>query len=196
MAPHSDDDESLVMRAGNGDRAAAAMLIERHTDKIYKVSFRMLGNIAAAEDATQDTFLKMWRGASNWKPKGAKFETWLYRVAMNVCIDQLRRRKREAPEEAAPEQIDGAPRPDESLWIAEREVAVEAAMATLPVRQRMAISLCHFEEFSNIEAAAILETSVDAVESLLARARRKLRKHLLPQQDDLIGGVRDEIAKE
>ncbi len=190
----ADSDEALVRRAGRSDRTAAATLVERHTDKIYAVCFRMLGAKHAAEDAAQETFLRLWRHAARWQPRGARFETWLYRVAMNICLDQLRKAKREAPEEAAPERADPGDRPDDAYFAGEKRFAVDAALARLPARQRMAISLCHFQELSNIEAAKIMEVSVEALESLLARGRRALRAELAPLRDNLMGRMSDETT--
>lgn len=181
-----------MARAGRGDRAAASALVLRHADKILAVSARMLGDRAAAEDAAQETFLRLWKHAGRWKPQGAKFETWLYRIAMNICLDRLRRRGRELPEEAAPERPDHALRADELLAADERRAAVEQALAELPERQRLAITLCHYQELSNIEAADVMQISVEAVESLLARARRTLRDRLLAQRAELMEGDRDE----
>lgn len=154
----------------------------------------MLGAKHAAEDAAQETFLRLWRHAPRWKPRGAKFETWLYRVAMNICLDHLRKTKREAPEEAAPESADPTDRPDDVFFADEKRFAVDAAVARLPARQRMAITLCHFQELSNIEAAKIMGTSVEALESLLARGRRALRDDLRPLRENLMGRMSDETA--
>ena len=119
--------------------------------------------------------MRMWRSAPKWKDRGAKFSSWLYKVASNVCLDYLRKTKREAPEEAVPEQIDTAPQPDETLLRGERRAMIGDAIMQLPERQRLAITLCHFQEMSNIEAADVMNVSVDALESLLARGRRKLK---------------------
>lgn len=154
----------------------------------------MLGSKAAAEDAAQETFLRLWKSAASWKPQGAKFETWLYRVAMNVCLDQLRRRRREAPEEAAPERADPADRQDQVLFAAERRFAIDEALARLPERQRLAVTLCHYQELSNIEAAEIMAISVDALESLLARGRRALKESLAPLREHLLGKMDDEVS--
>lgn len=163
---------------------------------IYAASYRMLQSRDAAEDATQETFLRLWKNAAKWKPRGAKFETWLYRVAMNYCLDQLRKRKREAPEEAAPGGLDGradgADRQDQKLFLTERRFAIDEALSRLPERQRLAITLCHYQELSNIEAAEIMEISVDALESLLARGRRSLREALAPMREHLMGKMDDE----
>ena len=192
MDNEQDSDEVLVQRAGLGDKHAAEMLVERHTDKIYAVCFKMLGSQHAAEDATQETFLRLWRNAGKWKPAGAKFSTWLYRVAMNFCLDQLRKTKRDAPEEAAPEQVDHAPRPDDTYLAGEKRFIIDEALSALPPRQRMALTLCHFQELTNIEAAQVMEISVDALESLLARGRRALRDRLTPLREELTGKMSDE----
>ncbi|GJL95319.1 MAG: RNA polymerase sigma factor [Hyphococcus sp.] len=194
MDIQKETDEILVKRAGGGDKSAAAVLVERHTDKIFGACYKMLGQRHSAEDATQETFLRLWRHAARWKPQGAKLETWLYRVAMNICLDDLRKRKRLAPEDAAPEQIDKALRPDDVLLAGERRFAIDEALDTLPPRQRLAITLCHYQELSNIEAAKIMEVSVDALESLLARGRRALREKLTPMRDNLMGKMSDEPA--
>ena len=187
MATKQDDDDDLVARAGRGDQLAAAELVTRHSRKIFAASYRMLGTKELAEDAVQETFLRMWRHASDWKPTGVKFESWLYRVAMNICLDHLRKNKREAPEEAAPERVDDDPLPDETLLAQERKQQIEAALKEIPERQRWAIVLCHYQEKTNIEAAAIMQISVDALESLLARGRRALRDRLSTMRTALAG---------
>jgi RNA polymerase sigma-70 factor (ECF subfamily) len=186
---HTDSDEALLAQAGQGDRLAAGALVVRHTDKIFAASYRMLGSRAAAEDVTQETFLRLWKNAGRWRPESARLETWLFKVAMNLCIDNLRKRRREAPEEAAPERADPAPRADGALAAAERRREVEAAIAALPERQRMAITLNHYEELSNSETAEILGVSVEAVESLLARGRRALRDSLIARRAELMEGM-------
>ncbi len=188
MRIDAETDEALVARAGRGDRTAAGQLILRHSDRVMGVCFRMLGDRAAAEDAAQETFLKLWRNAAKWRPQGAKFSTWLYRVAANTCLDRLRRSGREVQEDAAPEMADESPHAEERLMSADRAAAVNEAIAKLPERQRLAIALCHYQELSNIEAAAVMETTVEAVESLLGRARRTLRRSLAPVRDELMEG--------
>ena len=113
---------------------------------------------------------------------------------MNVCLDQLRKRKREAPEEAAPERADPAPGPDQAYFDGERRFAIDAALEALPARQRMAIVLCHHQEKTNIEAAEIMGVSIDALESLLARGRRALRESLAPMRDNLLGRMSDDAS--
>ncbi len=175
-----------MARAGRGDRLAASALVVRHSDRIYAVCRRMLRDRTAAEDAAQETFLKLWKHAGRWRPQGAEVGTWLVRIAINACYDRLRREGREVGEDAAPERADPAPRADDLLAAEDRRSAVETALARLPDRQRAAIILCHYQELSNIEAAAALEISVDALESLLARGRRALKESLISRRDELL----------
>jgi len=111
---------------------------------------------------------------------------------MNICFDYLRKTKREAPAEAAPEMIDRADQPDQALFLGQRRFAIDEALGNLPERQRFAITLCHFQEMTNIEAAEVMGVSVDALESLLARGRRGLRAQLAPMRDNLMGKMSDE----
>jgi len=178
-----DPDTDLVARAGQGDRAAAQALIARHLPKMLTLARRMLGDPAEAEDAVQEAFLRLWTHASRWRPGGAKFETWLYRVTMNKCYDRLRRRTPASLDEAA-EISDPAPGADKMLENAGLAAEIDSALAALPERQRAAILLCHHQECGNIEAAEILGISVEALESLLARGRRTLRARLGHLRDD------------
>lgn len=185
-------DEELAARIGRGDRLAAAILIERHSDRLLGLAWRMLGERAAAEDVRQETFLTVWTHAAKWRPRGVKFEAWLYRVATNACLDRLRRRGRETTTEEPPEQSDPTPDAEESMINEDRRRAVDAALRALPERQRLAIVLCHYQELSNTDAAHAMQISLDALESLLARARRALRSALISQSAELMEGGRHE----
>lgn len=172
-----DPDAELVLRAGQGDRAAAAALMARHLPRMLALARRMLSDPNEADDAVQDAFIQLWTHAARWEPGRAKFGTWLYRVTLNKCYDRLRRRPTARLDEAA-EVPDPAPGPDTNLQNAAISVQIEAALAALPERQRAAIQLCHYQGCGNIEAAEILGISVEALESLLARGRRALRQRL------------------
>jgi RNA polymerase sigma factor (sigma-70 family) len=172
-----DPDAELVARVGQGDRAAAQALMARHLPKMLALARRMLANRTEAEDAVQETFLRLWTNAARWRPGKAKFETWLYRVTLNQCYDRLRK-KPAVGLEAAADVPDSGPAPDAGLHDAAVTSEVEAALAELPERQRAAILMCHYQERGNIEAAEMLGVSVEALESLLARGRRTLRMKL------------------
>ena len=173
-----DSDEALMLRVGTGDRAACQLLVERHLGRIVTFARRTLGNRSDAEDAAQDVFLRVWSAAPRWKRGSARFSTWLYRVAMNVCLDRIAKRHETTADDDLPELAD--PRPEPSVALHGSEVAghVSAALATLPETQRIAVTLCHYQGLRNTEAAEIMSVSVAALESLLARGRRALRARL------------------
>jgi RNA polymerase sigma-70 factor (ECF subfamily) len=163
-----------VRRAGEGDPAAARALVARKLTRILALGQRMLGDAAEAEDVAQEAFIRAWRQAPRWRPGAARFDTWLHRVALNLCFDRLRRR-REQPMAEPPAQVDPGPAPDRGLLAQDVGRAVQAALQALPARQREAVVLVHYQELGNIEAAAAMQISVEALESLLSRARRALR---------------------
>ena len=177
MGVTADPDEDLVRRVGQGDPAAIQALVARKLPRVLNLAHRMLGDAVEAEDVAQDAMLRAWRQAPRWTPGKAKFDTWLHRVALNLCYDRLRRR-REIPTDAPPERPDESPGPDRGLLAVETGERVNAALRLLPDRQREAIVLCHYQELTNIEAAGLMEISVEALESLLSRGRRALRQTL------------------
>jgi RNA polymerase sigma-70 factor (ECF subfamily) len=177
-----DPDAELVARVARGDRDAAQSLMRRHLPKMLGLARRMLGDPTEAEDAVQEAFMRLWTHADRWQPGQAKFETWLYRVTLNKCFDRLRRRP-VAPLDAALEVPDPAPGPQSALESAALSRQIEDALRALPERQRAAIQLCHYQECGNIEAAEILDSSVEALESLLSRGRRTLRLRLQHLKD-------------
>lgn len=181
-----DSDESLMLRAGTGDRAACEVLVERHLGRVVTFARRTLGNRSDADEAAQDVFLRVWAAAPRWKLGTARFSTWLHRVAMNVCLDRIEKKRELLPGEL-PEVVDERPEPVAALAAAEVERHVSAALAELPGKQRVAVTLCHYQGLRNIEAAEVMGISVEALESLLARARRAMRAQLRPVAPALIG---------
>lgn len=176
-------DAELVARYAAGDQSAARALTERHAPRVFALARRMLGEAAEAEDVAQETMLRLWRIAPDWEDRAA-VGTWLYRVASNLCIDRLRKRRPLSPG-PVPEVEDEAPGALRGLEARDRAAALEAALGALPERQRLAIVLRHFEDRSNPEIAAVLELSVEAVESLLARGRRALAAALSGRRAEL-----------
>ncbi|UVK43474.1 RNA polymerase sigma factor [Mesorhizobium sp. AR07] len=168
----ADPDEELVRGVGAGDPAAVKALVARKLPRILALAVRMLGDAAEAEDVAQETFVRIWRHASSWRRGNARFDSWVHRVTLNLCYDRLRRR-REWVTDDLPEMVDPAALPDAHPQ--EDALRVEQALQGIAPRQREAIILVYYQEMSNIEAAAILEISVDALESLLSRGRRSLQ---------------------
>lgn len=175
----TDPDVELLARIGNNEPAAVNEMVMRKLPRLLALASRILGDADEAKDVAQESFLRIWRQAANWRTGEARFDTWLHRVALNLCRDRLRRRKeRPLNEDEALELADSSPSPDEQLEAADRSARMAAALAALPERQREAIVLQYYQELSNIDAAALMEISVEALESLLSRARRQLRNQL------------------
>ena len=172
-----DPDEELLMRVADGDPAASRALVGRKLPRILGLAQRMLTDSTEAEDVAQEAFLRVWRQAPRWRPGQAKLDTWLHRVTLNLCYDRLRRR-REIATDNPPEVADEGPAPDRGLQAQDTGRRVSAALARLPDRQREAVVLCHYQELGNIEAAAVMGVTVEALESLLSRGRRALRAAL------------------
>jgi RNA polymerase sigma-70 factor (ECF subfamily) len=177
-------DVALLAAYADGDQSAARTLTARHAPRVFALARRMLGETAEAEDVAQEAMLRLWRIAPDWEAGRAEISTWLYRVASNLCIDRLRRR-RELGSDAVPEIADEAPGAVRRLEERDRTRALAGAMAALPDRQRLALVLRHFDERPNPEITEILGVSVEAVESLLSRGRRALAAELLPQRAEL-----------
>ncbi len=177
----ADPDEDLVRRIGTGDPVAVRAMVARKLPRLLALAPRMLGDPAEAEDVAQETFVRIWRHAAGWRRGQARFDSWIHRVALNLCYDRLRKR-REFVTDDLPEQVDEAPLPDALPGDEENRVAT--ALQRLAPRQREAIVLVYYQEMSNIEAAAVMQISVDALESLLARGRRSLQVMLTGDGSD------------
>jgi len=181
-------DDALLVLYARGDRQAALALTRRITPRILGYATRLLGgDRAEAEDVAQDTMLRLWRIAPDWRPGETKVTTWAYRVATNLCIDRQRSRRRKGQIwlDDAPDIADAAPAADARLQDDRRLSALEAALADLPDRQRQAVVLRHIEGLSNPEIAVVMEIGVEAVESLTARGKRALAALLSGRRDAL-----------
>ncbi len=184
--PPGNDDDALVRRIAQGDARAWRDLVGRHLNAVVAMAWRIVGERAEAEDVAQEAFVRLMAKAPAWQPGGAPIRAWLARVAVNLAIDRKRAQRTVALDEAT--ETD---EPDPGGVIGRRldlERAVRGAMNGLPKRQAAAVALVHFEGFTNQEAADMLEISVDALESLLARARRRLRDRLAAVAPALLAG--------
>lgn len=172
------DDNALVARMVQGEKGAYRVLVERYYRGIIGIARRMGLTVGDAEDVAQDVFVRVWLHREKWRPDGgATFKTWLYRVAVNRVIDLKRK----------PQFTDGAELdevPDKSMSAIDRLAQhqdfkrLRVAIKNLSDQQQIAINLFYDRELSNLEAASIMGVSVNAMESLLKRARKRLREEL------------------
>lgn len=183
-------DEAVLAAFARGERAAARELTLRLTPRVFAHAMQKLGDRAEAEDVTQDAMMRLWRIAPEWRAGEARVSTWLWQVTANLCIDRLRRRGRSTPLEAIDEPADAAPGAAHQLLQSSRAAALDAALGDLPERQARAVRLRHIEGLGNAEIAEILQTSIEAVESLTARGCRALKRALAGRRDAL--GFSDE----
>lgn len=173
-----DPDAALLAAAGRGEPRACAELVDRHLGRVHRLAFRMLDDASEAEDVAQDLFLRLWQAAPAWRRAEARVSTWIHTVTLNLCRDRLRRRRPQSPldEKTAGRLIgDASEWPDAALQSDQRDAALRQAIQDLPERQREALLLFHYEGLDQAECAVALGVSVDALESLLARARRALK---------------------
>ncbi len=178
------DDDALMQRVADGDARAYSIIVAASLERVLALARRMLGNEAEAEDVAQEAFLRLWRHAEKWEPGRARVSTWLYRVTNNLVIDRLRSvRPTTMPElpEIPISAVQGRQMEEEDL-----SRHVDQALQALPERQRMALTLFHFEELPMAEVATLMDASVEAVESLLARGRRTLKKSLSESWQDYL----------
>ncbi len=170
---HGDSD--LVALVSKGDERAFRELMLRHQDAVYGFARRLLGDAQEAEDVTQETFLRLYRASGRYRPE-ASLRTFLLRITKNICIDHHRKKR--------PELMDRLPEiiaeqtPLDLLQSAIETDRLERAVENLPANQRAALLLRHSEQQPYSRIAEIMDLSVSAVESLLVRARRTLRRNL------------------
>ncbi|MDD5586454.1 MAG: RNA polymerase sigma factor [Alphaproteobacteria bacterium] len=172
-------DHELMAGVAVGDVQAYACLVGRHVRTMTALAQRMTGNASDADDVAQEAFLRLWMQAPRWDPYGpAQVRTWLSRVVVNLCLDRGRKRK-PLPLEAAGGIVDPAAGGFENAHLHDKQRVVQSLLRQLPERQRAAVVLSYFEDLSGQEIARAMQLSAGAVESLLVRARRALRKGML-----------------
>lgn len=185
---HDDPDVLLMLRLKRGDERAFKALFDKYKRRIVNYARRFVSSPERAEDAAQETFLRLYRSRESYEPK-SKFRTYLYHIATNTCLNHVRKRdwlvREEENEESVTDRIvDTAfAKPEDALAGEELRVLVERALMALPEGQRTALVLLRFEDMSYEEIAAVMDASVPAVKSLLNRAKVELLKQLGPHLD-------------
>ena len=184
QSDHSD--EELLTAFAAGDRMAGRVLVARLGPIVYRHALRLLGNTGDAEDVSQEAMIKLWKIAPEWQTGKARVSTWLYRVTANLAIDKIRARK-DNDADAVAELVDDAVSVEEKMTQSHRADVLKNALMELPERQRQAVTLRMIDGLSNPEIADIIGVSVEAVESLTARAKRALKQILTPKLPELGG---------
>jgi RNA polymerase sigma-70 factor (ECF subfamily) len=170
-------DVQLLSWSAAGDRRAFDEIVARHGAFALRVALRVVRSRSVAEDVVQEAMVRAWSRAKHFDPGRARFTTWLYRIVMNLCIDQGRRvQSLPLPPDFNP--ADPAASADERIEASQRDALLASAVSELPVNQRAALTLVYDEGLSGAEAARLLGLSAKAVERLLARARAHLRERL------------------
>jgi RNA polymerase sigma-70 factor (ECF subfamily) len=189
MLPNIDPDAALMLRVKQGDTAAFTELVEKYKQPVMNLVYRTVRDATEAEDVAQNVFVQVYKSAPRYKST-AKFSTWLFTIARNLCLNEIRRRTRhpaESLDAPHPEQEDQPLHqfedkktfsPPDSLLHGELAGKIEQAMADLPENQRSAILLCRQEELSYEEIAEVLGCSVSATKSLIHRGRETLKERL------------------
>jgi RNA polymerase sigma-70 factor (ECF subfamily) len=191
MSAEQDPDAALMLRVKQGDMGAFEQLVNKYKQPVINVVFRMLRDATEAEDVAQNVFVQVYKSASRYEV-ASKFSTWLFTIARNLCLNELRRRSRhpaDSMDATHPEQEDQPWQqfedkktfsPPEKVLHSELEQKIEEAVAELPENQRTAILLCRQDELSYEDIAKVLQCSLSATKSLIHRGRETLKQKLKP----------------
>lgn len=191
MPVELDPDAALMLRVKQGDAAAFTTLVEKYKQPVMNLAWRTLRDETEAEDLAQNVFVQAWKSADRYQAT-AKFSTWLFTIARNLCLNEIRRRVRHPAESLDQTRDDSedqpmfqvvdkriSPAPDDMLR-GELEAKVDEALTALPENQRTAMLLCRQEELSYEEIAEVLGCSLSATKSLIHRARETIKARLKP----------------
>ena len=178
--------EDLMAKTAEGDEYAFEVLVRRHQTSVLNLIYRYVGDRTMARDLAQEVFIRVWRATNRYEPK-AKFRTWIYHITANLCLNELKSSGRKGlvfleghieEGQTLNEESNLSSSAEDVLLAEERSRRISAALQSLPKNQRMAIILKKYDDLSYREIARILDCSVSAVESLLARAKTNLYEKL------------------
>lgn len=180
MSEHAPSDDDLLAATARGEDRAFAALVARHAAKARALAFRLTRNAADADDLVQEAFTRAFTGAAKWRAEGVKFSTWLHRVVTNLAADRGRRQTVRKPTalDDAPDLVDERPDALERIETDARMAALRRAVDGLPERQKQAVLLTYGSGLPNAEVAEVLNTTVEAVEAALTRARQALKAEM------------------
>jgi RNA polymerase sigma-70 factor (ECF subfamily) len=191
MATPMDPDAALMLRVKGGDMEAFEALVEKYKHPVINVMYRMIRDLDEAEDLAQNVFIRVFQSADRYQAS-AKFSTWIFTIARHLCLNEIRRRGRHPADslESSQSENEGQPAkqyqdnrtfsPPQAFLHGELERKIQEAVAELPEKQRLAISLCQEDELSYEEIAEVLECSLSATKSLIHRGRETLKQKLKP----------------
>jgi RNA polymerase sigma-70 factor, ECF subfamily len=180
--------EALIEKVAQGDGSAFKTLIERHQNQILNLAHRILFDRQKSEDIAQEVFLKVWQAANTYR-QDSKFTTWLYRITVNLCLNEVKSQRRwswlrylhlsrSSDQIETERQVDRSPTAEELVIAQELNQQITEALQSLPENQRIALILKRYNDLSYDEISRVLDCSVSAVEGLLVRAKRAVKASL------------------
>ncbi len=173
--PFLPSDELLAAQVQQGDQRSFATLVNRHGNRFFGLANRFLNDPQEAQDMVQTAFLKFWQNPWHWDAnRQTRFTTWFYRVVVNLCLD-FKKKKREQHPETMPDVV-VLPNADIQIDETKRQTRVRHQINSLPQNQQTALELCFYQGLSNEEAAQVMGIHLKALQSLLVRAKQRLRK--------------------
>jgi RNA polymerase sigma-70 factor, ECF subfamily len=191
MSDNLDPDAALMLRVKQGDWSAFSELVDKYKQPVMNVVFRMIRDASEAEDLAQVVFLQVYKSADRYQVS-SKFSTWLFTIARNLSLNEIRRRSRHPADSLDATRPDDEDQPlqqyedkktfspPDSLLHGELEGKIEQALAELPENQRTAILLCRGDELSYEDIAKVIGCSLSATKSLIHRGRETLKEKLKP----------------
>jgi RNA polymerase sigma-70 factor (ECF subfamily) len=191
MATELEADAALMLRVKRGDVRAFETLVEKYKQPVINVIYRTLRDLTEAEDLAQNVFVQVYKSADRYKAT-AKFSTWLFTIARNLTLNEIRRRSRHPGESLEASQTESEEQParqfedvrtfspSDNVLHGELEQKLQKALEELPENQRTAILLCRQEELSYEDISEVLDCSLSATKSLIHRGRETLKEKLKP----------------